>query len=113
MQYLFGKSRILFDIMAQDLPSSCSHRAELTGDSMVSTTLILTADNPGFQDLQFKQYVTVWIGGWVFVWCDMVDDEEFQRVQLFPSYKPYELILGLFLAGHNTENNLQLQRMNI
>ena len=34
----------------------------IMGSSMVSTMLIPTADKPGFQDLKFYQYVTVWKG---------------------------------------------------
>ena len=32
----------------------------------------------------------------LFVRCDMGDDEEYESVNLFASYEPYELIVGLF-----------------
>ena len=47
----------------QVLQSVCRHWAELTGSSMASATVSETADNPGFQDLKFKECVNVWIGG--------------------------------------------------
>ena len=43
--------------MRQSLPSGHRHKAELTGGSMVSATLIPKADNLGFQDLNLKKNV--------------------------------------------------------
>ena len=49
--------------VGQGLPSGCRHRTELTGGSRVSTTLVPTADNPGFLDQLFDHCVCVRIGG--------------------------------------------------
>ena len=62
---------------------------------MVGATLILTAENPGFQDLKVKEFMSP-------------TDREAQLksqalgVHLFTSYEPYELMVGLFLPGQHT-----------
>ena len=47
-------------------------KAELTGGSMVKSTPITITNNPGFGDQLIDLCVTVWVGGWVYVYCSIV-----------------------------------------
>ena len=38
----------------------------------------------------------------LYVWCDM--DDEYESINLFAFYEPYELMVGLFLPGHHMVN---------
>ena len=48
--------------VSQGLLKGCHHGAELSRGSRDGTTLLPITDNPGYQDLKFKQCIIMWMG---------------------------------------------------
>ncbi|PSN56778.1 hypothetical protein C0J52_02669 [Blattella germanica] len=65
--------------VGQDLPCGCRHRTELTGGSMISTTLVPTADGPGFLDQLMD-----WCALFYYVFCHPGSPDHFEIATNFP-----------------------------